>query len=116
MKEEKQKKEYDIVFIHSVLRAMWTEQLSYKKASLRFEVPHQTISSWARKHQDREEMILSSNPIQMDMKTDDKEQQIANLKKAIEVCNVHIASLETMIELAEKTFKIEIRKKSGTKQ
>lgn len=38
------------------------------------------------------------------------------LRKALEESNLKILALETMIDIAEEQLKINIRKKSGTKQ
>ena len=116
MKKEELKKEYDLIFIYTVLRTLWIECPSYKDIEIRFNVPYQTVSAWNRKYWSEREMILSTDISQTMMKTDNKDQEIEKLKKALHVCSLHISGLETMIDIAEATFKIEIKKKSGTKQ
>lgn len=44
------------------------------------------------------------------------EQQKRELEQALTEANLKIIGLETMIDVAEKEFNLEIRKKSGTKQ
>lgn len=43
-------------------------------------------------------------------------QEIAELKKALELATMKVAALETLIEVAEDQFNISIRKKPGSKQ
>ena len=52
---------------------------------------------------------------------DDKQSQVLKAKvkeltKALEVSQLKVQSLQTMIEVAEETLKIKIRKKAGSKR
>ncbi len=44
------------------------------------------------------------------------QEQLKQLKRQLELSQLKVEALETMIDLAEKEFQIEIRKKSGAKQ
>ena len=44
------------------------------------------------------------------------ELQIKDLKKQLELANLKVEMLETMIDVAQETLSIDIRKKSGTNQ
>jgi TolA-binding protein len=46
----------------------------------------------------------------------DPGQDLKALQQQLQEAQLKIAALETMIEIAEKQFKIEIRKKPGAKQ
>jgi transposase len=53
---------------------------------------------------------------QNDDTAQDLEQDNAELKKALELAMLKVASLETMVDVAEEKFNISIRKKPGAKQ
>ena len=44
------------------------------------------------------------------------QEQLKELKRQLELSQLKVEALETMIDLAEKEFQIDIRKKSGAKQ
>lgn len=44
------------------------------------------------------------------------QEEIQQLKRQLELSKLKVEALETMIDIAEKEFQIEIRKKSGAKQ
>ncbi len=44
------------------------------------------------------------------------QEQLKQLKRQLEFSHLKVEALETMIDLAEKEFQIDIRKKSGAKQ
>jgi transposase-like protein len=44
------------------------------------------------------------------------QERLKQLKRQLELSQLKVEALETMIDLAEKEFQIEIRKKSGAKQ
>ena len=46
----------------------------------------------------------------------DKDNEIRRLRQALELEKLRSKAFETMVDEAEKTFNIPIRKKSGTKQ
>jgi transposase len=118
MKSTVEKKEYDTTFIHMVLRELWSQdERDYNKLSAKFKISRYTIIQWQKKFWSESEMILSTDPVKiLRYRSDDKEVQISKLERALEVCNIQIATLETMIDIAERTYKIKIRKKSGTQQ
>jgi transposase-like protein len=44
------------------------------------------------------------------------QEQLKQLKRQLELSQLKVEALETMIDLAEKEFQVDIRKKSGAKQ
>ena len=82
----------------------------------------QVLFNWMDKYvNEREIVTLPENEEDMAKKTPDeriKELEAENkrLNKALELEKLRSEAFSTMIDLAEKTFNIPVRKKSGTKQ
>jgi transposase len=93
------------------------EQLTLDDAVGRFGVSRQTINRWV--HQFYNE-IEQSNVIGTMNNTDSTPivptAQTQEYEDKLRLAELKIMALETMIELAEDTYKIAIRKNSGTKQ
>jgi transposase len=47
---------------------------------------------------------------------DNLEKRVKELEKQLELARMKIVALDTMIDIAEQDYKLEIRKKSGPKQ
>lgn len=93
------------------------ENLTLKEASNRFGIPNQTISRWVlRYYADIEQtnVIASMNAPSISAVVPSNELSVYEDK--LRQAQLKITALETMIELAEHTYKIAIRKNSGTKQ
>jgi transposase-like protein len=91
-----------------------TGESTVDEIALAMDVARNTVSGWVRKykndvHQNLPAAIASTQSHQLS--NPDKVQQ-----KAIDELKLKIAGLEMMIDIAEKDLKIDIRKKSGTKQ
>jgi transposase-like protein len=91
-----------------------TGESTVDKTALAMGVTRGTVSGWVRKykndvHQNLPPAVASNQFHQLS--TSDKVQQ-----KAFDELKLKIAGLEMMIDIAEKELKIDIRKKSGTKQ
>ena len=72
---------------------------------------------WLKWYQEEQKDLLSSLPMESSQEKPDNsiEKSAQDLQKELEQAKAKIATLETMIDVAEEQFKIEIRKKSGTK-
>jgi transposase-like protein len=106
---ESQKRQ--IVFI--VLK----ENISLNKAAIRFGVSRPTISSWVHKYyNDIEQTTVIETMKDNDIVPQIPAEQIQEYEDKLRQAHLKISALETMIELAENTYKIAIRKNSGTKQ
>lgn len=71
---------------------------------------------WVKWYQKEQSELLSSQSMSNPPENiSNEEQDKAALQKELELAKAKIATLETMIDIAEEHFKIEIRKKSGTK-
>lgn len=81
-----------------------------------------TIMRWVEQYQKEQEGLVTLQEMGIGkIKGQDNNQQeeppgaIASLRKELELAKLRATVLETMIDVAEEEFKIEIRKKSGTK-
>ena len=81
-----------------------------------------SVYSWIGKYVSQEKSLSLMVPTEDDMaKTNEerlkeKDAEIKRLRKALELEKLRSHAYSTMIDLAEKTFNIPVRKKSGTKQ
>ena len=75
-----------------------------------------TIMRWVKEFQEEDQNLLSSNVENPKEKSNSSsEKPSKDLETELKLAKAKIAALETMIDIAEEQFKIEIRKKSGTK-
>ena len=93
------------------------ENISLKDAAIRFGVSKATINGWVHKYYDD----IEQTTVIETMKDPDTvprvpTEQIQEYEDKLRQAQLKISALETMIELAEDTYKIAIRKNSGTKQ
>ena len=82
-----------------------------------------SVYTWIGKYVSREKSLSLEEPTEEDMAKKSKDDQIQELKaqlrqarKNAELEKLRAHAYDTMITLAEETFNIPIRKKSGTKQ
>lgn len=83
----------------------------------------QTLYAWVGKFLTQQESVSLSEQNDIDMARKSKDDQIKELKeelkkaqKEAEMQKLRATAYDKMIDLAEETFNIPIRKKSGTKQ
>ena len=96
------------------------ESMSMHEARDRFHLNSKEYKKIIKKWQDRysEELHLSLQVMSSKDRTDNKklEQRIKELEKQLELAQMKNVAINTMIDIAEKDYKLEIRKKSGPKQ
>jgi hypothetical protein len=93
------------------------ENLTLAAATIRFDVPRQSISKWVLRYYDDIEQTNVIKP--MNHPPDLPASPTAELteyESKLRLAQLKITALETMIDVAEKAFKIDIRKNVGTKQ
>ena len=93
--------------------------ITRKEAAQRFQVDVSTISQWVSQYSCK----VKTNPIEMQESTlsDDRQSSIAHnenkqLKSTVKQLELKVAALETLLDLAEKELRFDIRKNFGTKQ
>lgn len=75
------------------------------------------VLNWIRKFEGNKScMNAKKNPLRTGKSTEELEAENARLKQELDIEQLRNRALNVMIDLAEKQFKIPIRKKSGAKQ
>jgi transposase-like protein len=108
-----QKKGHSESFRKQLVLTVLQENLTLNEAAKRFGIPNQTISRWVLRHYDE---IEQTNVISSMNHSPTSLPQMIEYESKLREAQLKISALETMIELAEDTYKIAIRKNSGTKQ
>ena len=98
--------------------------LSAQELADRYHTSRQTIISWVDRYSNGKERVsLPENPIEDPMAKKNPDERIRELEaenkrleKALELEKLRAKAYDTMINVAEETFNIPIRKKSGTKR
>ena len=114
------RKKYDEDFKRSIVRQIGFGNITLKEAIEKYDIAggSSTIKYWITKYSSD---ITPLSQIKSMSESENKDlaetqKQKKELEKALEQANLKILGLETMIDVAEKELKIEIRKKSGSKQ
>ena len=94
--------------------------LTHREGAKHFNTSHGTINRWIILFRSEIEDLKSigtmatlSPSVHYD---DNRDEQIKVLQNALDMAQLKVTGLETMIDLAESTYKISIRKNFGTKQ
>ena len=109
---------HDIAFKRRVAQEYLNGTQSTTQVARIFNVPHQTVSRWARQFSCElaEEIIIPSMTEQEKKDFDALKKQNEALKKKLEYEQMKNFALETMADLAKTELGIDIRKNFGAKQ
>lgn len=119
-KEEKiNLNEYEVSFRRWLISEIDSGNVSFQEARDKFQLGRQyrrILKNWQLKYSD--EIHLSLQSMSAKERTDVKalEKRIKELEKQLELAQIKNVALNTMIDIAENDYKLEIRKKSGPKQ
>ena len=110
---------YETSFRRWIVSELDSGRMTLSEARSRFKFPrhfHTTYRLWQLKYSD--EIHLSLRSMSAKERTDvaSLEKRIKELEKALELATLKNVGLNTMIDIAEKDYKLDIRKKSGPKQ
>jgi len=108
----KPKKKFTQSEIRQIVRDIEQGILTRQDATIRYNVSKAAVGYWFKKYSSHLSSIDFNNS-EMRKSTGSKDKK---LQKELQEASLKIAGLETMIDLAEEQYKIEIRKKFGTKQ
>jgi len=118
--QERKKKNHSSLEKRKIIAEVDQGRLTVKEAQKKYKIKSvRTIHTWLYKW--RRENINFCPPIEPDMARK-KKKSISNnasspsLQQALEDAQLKIEALNIMIDVAEEQLKIDIRKKSGTKQ
>lgn len=111
--------DYEISFRRWLVSQIDSEKMTYHEARDRFKLGpdfKRIIKKWQTRYS--EELHLSLQAMSRKERSDNKslEKRIEELEKRLEEARMKNVALNTMIDIAEQDYKLEIRKKSGPKQ
>ncbi|MEI7813148.1 MAG: hypothetical protein WCJ01_12120 [Ignavibacteria bacterium] len=110
---------YETSFRRWLVQEIESNRMSLQEARSRFQLPYffdQLYKDWQRKYS--EEIVLSLPLMTAEERINLKKLEARNkeLEKQLELAQMRLTAVNTMIDIAEKDYKLEIRKKSGPKQ
>jgi len=111
---------YETSFRRWLVSEIESERISLPEARLRFKLPHRFDTlykqQWQPKYSDQIHLSLSLMSAQERTEIKALEKRNKELEKQLELAQMKTVALNTMIDIAEQDYKLEIRKKSGPKQ
>jgi hypothetical protein len=110
---------YETSFRRWLVSEIDSGRISLKDAKERFKLPahfHTTYAQWQKKYSD--EIHLSLQAMSSKDRTENAklEQRIKELEKQLELAQMKNVAINTLVDIAEKDYKLVIRKKFGPKQ
>ena len=112
-------KQYETSFRRWLVQEIESKRMSWQEARSRFQLPFRfdiTYKEWQKKYS--QEIVLSLPLMNAKDRIDIKKLEARNkeLEKQLELAQMRLTAVNTMIDIAEKEYNLEIRKKSGPKQ
>ena len=111
---------YDISFRRWLVSEIDSGKITIQEARQKFKLPKHFSKVYKRDWQPKysDQIHLSLAAMSSKDRTENKklEQRIKELEKQLELAQMKNVAINTMIDIAEKDYKLEIRKKSGPKQ
>lgn len=99
-----------------IVKEIITGGFTIRESAAHYDVRRVTIEGWCSKYSYQISDLTESMPKKESKESTPQNEHIRQLERALEDANLKIIGLETMINIAEKDLKIDIRKKPGTKQ
>ena len=94
--------------------------MSIQEARIRFQLPYHFDGLykvyWQPKYSDQIHLSLSLMSAEQRTNNKELEKRVRELEKQLELAQMKVVALNTVIDIAEKDYKLEIRKKYGPKQ
>jgi len=112
--------DYEISFRRWLVSEIDSERMSMEEARDRFDLSRREYKKIIQRWQDRysEKLNLSLATMTTKERTDNKqlEKRIKELEAQLEWAQMQNIALETIVDIAEQDYKLDIRKKYGPKQ
>jgi hypothetical protein len=110
---------YETSFRRWLVQEIESGRISWQDARSKFQMPYRfdTIyKEWQKRYS--EEIIVSLPLMSAKDRTDSKklEERIKQLEKELELAQMKVVAVNMMVDIAEKEYKLDIRKKYGPKQ
>lgn len=110
---------YETSFRRWLVCEIESGRMSWQEARSRFNLPHRfdvVYSLWQKRYSDQIILTLPLMSAEDRTKNQELEKRVRELDKQLELAQMKVVALNTIIDIAEKNYKLEIRKKSGPKQ
>ena|SRR5688572_12845825 len=112
---------HDVAFMRAVIREYEASDLSLRQIGSKYGISANQVIRWRKRFSSElseEKSLTPSLPMNPEEQKefDALKKQNEELSKRLELANLKITGLETMIDIAEQELHLDIRKKSGTKQ
>lgn len=110
---------YETSFRRWLVCEIESGRMSWQEARAKFHLPYHfdtLYKQWQQKYSDQ--IVLTLPLMSAQERTDNREleKRIKELEKQLELAQMKVVALNTVIDIAEKSYKLEIRKKFGPKQ
>ncbi len=110
---------YETSFRRWLVQEVESGRMSWQDARSRFQMPHRfdvVYKEWQKKYS--EEIIVSLPLMSAKDRIDNKqlEERVKQLEKELELAQMKVVAVNMMVDIAEKEYKLDIRKKFGPKQ
>lgn len=108
---------YEFSFKRKVCEELFQGQITVPDLCRKYNISGGgTIYRWIKWYQEEQGNLLPSESMAIEPKSgEEPEKDTKDLQEELRLAKAKITTLETMIDIAEEQFNIEIRKKSGTK-
>ena len=110
------KERFPVSFKRWLAREVESGKFSIKEAIELFSVKRTTLFQWISSYSLGKEVSLAIMTPEEKQEKALLQKRIKELEKALDYAKLKNIAVETMIDIAEKQFKISIRKKAGPKQ
>ncbi len=110
---------YEVSFRRWLVSQIDAEKMSIQDARDRFSLGRdyvRIIKNWQERYSEELRISLQSMTPKDRVDNSKLEKRVKELEKQLELAKMKIVALDTMIDIAEQDYKLEIRKKSGPKQ
>ena len=111
---------YEISFRRWLISEIDANRMSIQEARDRFKLSpseyKKIIKRWQERYSDELHISLQAMSSKERSENNKLDQRIKALEKQLELAQLKNVALNTMIDIAEKDYKLSIRKKSGPKQ
>jgi transposase len=105
----------------SIVRAIKPEGLNYKEAAIAYQISVKSIQNWEKEFAAENAELGTCNQEALNKKKTEQpvstdSGQVHQLRQQLAEAQLKIAALNTLIDVAEQQFKVDIRKKPGARQ
>lgn len=110
---------YETSFRRWLVAEIESGRMSLPEARIRFQLPYHFDGLykvyWQPKYSDQIHLSLSLMSAEQRTNNKELEKRVRELEKQLELAQMKVVALNTVIDIAEKDYKLEIRKKYGPK-